>query len=254
MYYVYCYFNPVKTSALHECGFEPFYVGKGKNDRLIYHLFESHLKADPNKLKVNTIRKIRSVGQEPLVLILSEFENEKDAFAYESSLIHRWGRRDLNQGPLSNMTDGGEGTSNKIYTSEYRKKLSEATKKAMAEGKLDSNISAFSKSRLGVKASPDTIAKRVASRKGYTHSDETRAKLSVAQRAVRLTPEWKEKASLAQKGKKHSPEHIAKMSANNPRSTPIEVFGAAYPSMNSAAKKLKMTPRKIQREMSFKFL
>jgi hypothetical protein len=229
-------------------------VGKGKNNRLIYHLFESHLKADKNKLKVNTIRKIRNAEIEPIIKILAEFLTEQEAFDFEIKLINQWGRRDLNSGPLSNMTDGGEGTTNKIFTVEYRKKLSEATKKAIADGKLNSNISAFSKSRLGVKESPEATAKRVASRKGYIHSDETKAKLSEAQRAIRLTPEWKEKASLAQKSKKHSPEHIAKMSANNPRSTPIEVFGASYPSMNSAAKKLKMTPRKIQREMSFKFL
>jgi hypothetical protein len=137
MFYVYCYHNPLKIVNGNP---EPFYVGKGKNERLLDHLFESSLVRDPNKHKTNTIRTILRAGLTPIITKVSSHENQKDAWDAEMSLIRKLGRRDLGLGPLTNMTDGGEGTTNKIFTEQYRKKLSEATKKAFIDGKLGKNI------------------------------------------------------------------------------------------------------------------
>jgi hypothetical protein len=47
----------------------------------------------------------------------------------ETQLIKKYGRIDLKTGTLANMTAGGDGTLNKIFTDEYRQKLSTAAKK-----------------------------------------------------------------------------------------------------------------------------
>lgn len=250
MFYVYCYFNPLKSSSLHDCGFEPFYVGKGKGDRKSYHLFPSQLKRDKNRLKTNIIEKILSSSQAPLVLVLAEFESEQEAFAEEMRLIKLWGRRDKNAGPLANMTDGGEGTVNKIYSESYRKKLSMASKRQLSE----ETKSKISKSLKGTKQSREWVQRRSDSRKGYTTSMETRKKISDAHKLLRSTEAWKVKASLSQRGKKHSVAHIAKCVENNPRSQPIMLDGVIYPSIGQAIKITGLTPGKVRKHPSFKKL
>jgi len=254
MYYVYGYFNPLKISLLSDIGFEPFYIGKGKNNRAIFHMFESHLIKDTNKHKVNIIRKIKSANLEPIIKILSTFENEDQAFTEEKRLIAVYGRSDLGLGPLSNLTDGGEGSSNKIFSNEYRKKLSEGTKRAIKEGKLNSNLEAFKNSAKGKKQSAEHITNRNESRKGFLYSKESKAKMSVSQQLIRQTPEWKEKASNAQKGKIHSLEHIEKSIINNPRVHPIEYLGIKYRSLNYAVTITKTNIHKIKKDPSFKML
>jgi hypothetical protein len=249
MFYVYCYFNPLKPSTLHECGFEPFYVGKGKDDRKIHHLFESKLARDSNKLKKNTISKIRAHGMDPYILTLSEFQDEESAFAEEKRLIKLWGRRDLDLGPLTNMTDGGEGPSNKIVTAETRRKISKAASNVSPSKETRRKISEAGK---GKKQSAEHIKKRAEARDGYKHSEETKKKLSEAQQRIRETAEWKAKASAAQKGRKLSPQHIAKMIMNNPRSKPIHLMGVNYPSFNAAVKATGLTPGKVKKHPTFK--
>ncbi len=250
MFYVYCYFNPLKPSIIHEEGFEPFYVGKGKNERSISHLFPSSIKSDPNKHKTNTIKKILKTNQNPIIKIMSTHEIEEDANQAEKLLIKQYGRADQQLGPLCNMTDGGEGTSGKVFTAEYRAKLSNGTKNAIAEGRLQVS-SAFTKSRLGKKDSNETKQKRINSRAGYTHSEETKMKLSLAQQQIRQTTEWKAKASAAQKGKKHTLEHIQKSIMNNPRSQPITFMGISYLSFNQAVKTTGISPGKIRKHPTF---
>ena len=253
MFYVYCYYNPLKPSN-HDIGFEPFYVGKGKGNRQIHHVFESSLLNDPNRHKTNTIRKILDANLKPIVKVLCAFEEEADAFAAEKRFISLYGRADLGKGPLTNMTDGGEGTANKIYSPEYRKKISDATKKAHAEGKLQRNIEAFKNSQKGKKQSASHIEKRTSKRIGTKLSEETKSKISKAHSKVRQTDEWKKKTSLSQRGKKHSKEHIEKAIANNPKSQPIELMSKIYISINQAIKETGLTPSKIKKHPTFRLL
>ena len=117
MFYVYIYLNPLKSgSYIYEkflFEYEPFYVGKGKNNRMFYHLYKQK---STNKLKSNIIEKIRKNNKLPIILKLKEFENENDAFEFEQKLIKLIGRRDLKNGPLSNMTNGGEGKNGIIFS------------------------------------------------------------------------------------------------------------------------------------------
>ena len=251
MYYVYVYFNPLKSSDMHTCGFEPFYVGKGKKDRMRHHLFESNLKGDTNKHKANTIRKILSVNLIPHIEIIQDNLSEAEAFNLERSLILQFGRADKHLGPLTNLTDGGEGASGKIFSPEYRKKLSNAAKLVK---RSDASKAKLSKALSGRKQSDEHIAKRAAARTGSKLSDESKHKISEAQQKIRQTDEWKAKASESQRGKKHSKDHIDKSIISNPNTRSVEIFGIQYISRNQALKATGLTPNKLEKEPSFKYL
>ena len=59
IYYVYAYLDPRKGGKFKyediEFDYEPFYIGKGKNSRMIRHL---NLNNEHNQLKKNKIKKI----------------------------------------------------------------------------------------------------------------------------------------------------------------------------------------------------
>ena len=122
-FYVYLYLNPLKRGnyifgkLLFE--YEPFYVGKGKNSRYMVHNYNSVID-ERNKLKQNTINKIRRHGLKPIIVKQYVNLTEFSAFRLEKQLIKLIGRRDLKTGSLCNLTDGGEGAAGAIYDYEKR--------------------------------------------------------------------------------------------------------------------------------------
>jgi hypothetical protein len=112
MFYVYVYLDPRRRGSFNydlESSFlyEPFYVGKGKNKRLYEHLSEKK-----NSPKLQKIKKIISQGYnlKEYILILKEFESETEAFNYEIDCINKIGRKNLKNGPLTNLCEGGKGS------------------------------------------------------------------------------------------------------------------------------------------------
>jgi hypothetical protein len=113
MYYVYLLSYPESKV--------PFYVGVGKVNRRSnvpreqQHIVDAKKLAEGKKLnkanlhKLHTINKILATGQMPLIEKLSTHETEIAAFEEEVRLIKLYGRKDLGLGPLTNLTDGGEG-------------------------------------------------------------------------------------------------------------------------------------------------
>jgi len=129
-YYVYIYLNPLKE-GLYKYGklnfkYEPFYIGKGINNRYKVHLNNSN---SQNKLKQNTINKIKKNKQAPIIFKLYENLTEYSALRLEKELIKIIGRKETNTGTLSNMTDGGEGTSGRKHNIESRRKMIKVTNK-----------------------------------------------------------------------------------------------------------------------------
>jgi hypothetical protein len=126
MFYVYILSNP--TTLI------PFYVGVGKENRHSnvtreqQHLLDAKKLMEgkklhkPNLHKLRTIIKIFNQNLEPTIDIVARFESEKDAFVEEIRLIRYYGRADLGLGPLTNLTDGGEGGVNPA--AETRRKIS----------------------------------------------------------------------------------------------------------------------------------
>ncbi len=86
----------------------PFYVGKGHKQRLIKHEMKSE--ESNNIYKSRIIKKHKKLDIETGYSIFNFFENEYDALAIEKELIQLIGRFDLGNGPLTNRTDGGDGT------------------------------------------------------------------------------------------------------------------------------------------------
>jgi len=111
-FYNYIYLDPRKpghytydnTSFL----YQPFYVGKGKNNRYLDHVHNDHR----NKLKTNVINKILNEGfdlKKYIVIIYKEL-SEQEAFENEIFLIKEIGRRINKTGSLCNMDEGGKGS------------------------------------------------------------------------------------------------------------------------------------------------
>lgn len=125
-YYVYAYLNPDKPCKLELNGisflYEPFYIGKGKDNRCNIHLIDSRLKVN-NHLS-NTIKKI---GIEKVRLFITKIYTnltEENAIRDEVYLIKEIGKRIDNLGPLVNITNGGEGVSGLKHSEESRLKMS----------------------------------------------------------------------------------------------------------------------------------
>lgn len=106
VYFVYVYIYP--TSHV------PFYVGYGKNDRHLYHIKEAIRKPTPKQgeHKLNIIRKILKANLEPIIKIVDNNLSREEARELEVFLISEIGRSDLNLGPLTNLTNGGDGNVN----------------------------------------------------------------------------------------------------------------------------------------------
>jgi len=120
IYFVYIYKDP-KTNI-------PFYVGYGKNNRHLSHLNEARKALTPvqGEHKLNTIRKILREGFEPIIQIIEDGLSKESACELEEFLISEIGRADLNQGPLTNQTKGGDG--NRDWSPEHRLKMSNIRK------------------------------------------------------------------------------------------------------------------------------
>ena len=129
-FYVYAYLDIRKPGIFQyktfDVKYEPFYIGKGSGDRCQVHLREANMKCQYNPFLNNKINKIRSeTGTDPLVVKLWENLEEQDAFAREIDTITIVGRKGY--GPLTNIYEGGEGSSK---SEETKRKISD-TKKAM---------------------------------------------------------------------------------------------------------------------------
>jgi hypothetical protein len=110
---------------------QPFYIGIGTD--LTY-------KRAKEKSRRNRIWNKIADKTDIDIEILFDGLSFEEAKIKEIEFIKLYGRIDTNTGILSNMTDGGDGTINKIYTKEYREKLSIAAKKRQPQPQLQKII------------------------------------------------------------------------------------------------------------------
>lgn len=112
-YYCYVLMDPRKPGPFVyegiEFEYEPFYVGKGKGERVFNHAKEARQDTGAgNRHKLNKIRKIWSSGNKVRVRLSDNRGTEKQALRMEQKLIAAIGRHELGTGPLTNLTAGGE--------------------------------------------------------------------------------------------------------------------------------------------------
>jgi len=131
-YYVYVYLDPRKPGDYNykniNFKFEPIYIGKGKKDRAYYHLetiINNH-KGREKKLNPhlkNKIKKIIDDGLSPIIIKYYNNLDEDKAFLLEKYLIDDIGRILNNSGPLTNFSEGGEGSIGIKWSKESRQKM-----------------------------------------------------------------------------------------------------------------------------------
>jgi len=195
-FYTYAYLRPNGV---------PYYIGKGKGDRMF--------------------RKNRKGAKPPsdpsLILVLKSGISEEDALKHEIYMIHVLGRKDLGEGPLWNFTDGGDGLSNP--SKEIRDKIA-SSKKGKPGGMSGKKLTMEQREKIskaltgrvgggmtGKTHSPETIVKmsetfKKSGRKppefNQPHTEETKRIISEKNKGMKHTPEQNAAKSERQKGKK----------------------------------------------------
>ena len=127
--YLYQYFCPIRNESI--------YVGCGCKERPYQHLSRK----DVHPL-VHRISWIRNQGLEPIIEI-KEFECEvrEEISIREIYQIHLIGRKNLKEGSLLNLTDGGEGVTGLKWSEESKSNSSKARKGKLLTEEHKQNIS-----------------------------------------------------------------------------------------------------------------
>lgn len=100
IYYVYILIDPRVD--------QPFYIGKGKENRVASHYYNWASLDKTNKCKVDTINELKHLGFIPTYYKLTENLTEREALDYEELLIREYGRIGVDQnGILTNVAVRG---------------------------------------------------------------------------------------------------------------------------------------------------
>ena len=179
IYYVYAYLRKDGT---------PYYIGKGKGARVT----APHTVNPPN--------------EKSQIVMLETNLSEVGALALERRYIKWHGRKDLGTGILRNMTDGGEGSSGRIVSTESRLKSKNSNKVSWStETVKDTHKLAMKnvwtdpvrndKIRQGVSGANNSQFGKIAKFNGKKYTPEmlakgaaTRAKRKAAKAALLISP------------------------------------------------------------------
>ncbi len=155
--------------------------------------------------------------------------SEESAFAIEKEQIKLYGRMDSG-GPLTNMSDGGEGQTGYRHTDDLKAKFS----------------SRFSNERnpfYGKKHTPDSLKLIGDTNRGKTLDSEWRKKLSEATKGRRMSQQHKDKIRRAHKNREISAEQIRRL-VNMNKARIGKPLSQAHKDKLSASQKGISKPRK----------
>ena len=112
MYYVYVYLDSRKKGKYVydniQFDYEPFYIGKGKNNRDICHLEKCKTITKGSYYFYDKLNFMINNNCYPIIQRLKYFDDEADALEYEKTIIKLIGKI-VNGGTLVNLTNGGIG-------------------------------------------------------------------------------------------------------------------------------------------------
>lgn len=203
---------------------EVFYIGIGSDS----DYYRAHKFSERNEIWNRIKNKC-----EVLVEILYDNLDWKTACDIEKKLIKQYGRINNNTGILSNMTDGGEGTLNKIISEDTRYSLGKGNR---GKKRTEESKKRQSDSTKGVKKPEGHGDKIRQFRIGKKMSEESKLKISKNSKGrsswnkgLKFSEESKLKMSLSKKNKK--------ISAENPKSKMVlnTVTGIYYDTLKEAA-------------------
>ena len=169
-FYVYQYFDPIRQ--------EPIYIGKGHGQRAYKHL----KRIRENNPFTARIKWMRKQGVEPVVTILKTGLEDGEALVLESLYIRKFGRKDLGEGPLLNLTDGMEGFGRR-YSVEQKKMRNDRMREKWKEPGYKERLAVACS--VGLKKAYESPALREKQRKNSSamwNDPEVRAKLMAARK------------------------------------------------------------------------
>lgn len=147
-----------------------------------------------------------------------------DACNKEIELIALYGRSDLKQGELCNLTDGGEGSLGLIVSDETKLKQSIAHKGIAFSEERVNNMRGKPSNKKGIILSDEIKLKISNSLTGKTLSDETKLKLSIALKGKIKTDDAKMKMSNSKKGHSVSEETRRKISDTLKNKSNLKIY------------------------------
>lgn len=139
---------------------EPFYIGIGSD--------MTYKRANEKTRRSQLWNKIIAKSDYDVEILVDDITFDY-AKLKEIEFIKLYGRIDLGNGTLANLTDGGDGLINRIFTPEHRKKLSlSQIGKKLTEEQKDK----LRKYRIGIPNSPEARSKISKANKGRINTPE----------------------------------------------------------------------------------
>ena len=166
-FYVYAFLDPRKTGfySYEDFSFkhEPFYIGKGRDNRDKEHFRPSEMNRNYNPHKNRKIKKILRDNLKTIIVRIATDLSEDGAHKLEIAAI-KMIKRSKEGGPLTNIYDGGFGSTKSIET---KKKISISLRKWYAshentrvgQKRTQSQCSKISKAKLGKPRNPASVEK-----------------------------------------------------------------------------------------------
>jgi hypothetical protein len=207
MYYVYIYLDPRKKSKYifgdYIFNYEPIYVGKGKGYQDTSHFRYSRKKSKIKGMKQIILRELFENNLKPIIIRVLSNISEEEAFDWECEYIKSIGRLCDKSGPLTNLTNGGEGLKSIFITEEHLINQSKRSK--------------HNNYAKGLHHTEETKKKISESNKGLKRSEKTKnlVRLSKIGKKRIFTNVWKNNISKSRIGKKQSEETKKKISVKN---------------------------------------
>lgn len=180
---------------------ECFYVGKGHGIRAY------KLRSGRNRHHRGIVDKMENTGSAVEVRIVASGLVEIDALNLEKSRIAFWRGEGVD---IANYTDGGDGMSGYVATSETRQKMSAGLSGIPRTPEWNARNAAAKRGKV---PSAESLLKMSLAKLGKKKSPETRAKMGDAKRGIPKTEEHKRNISKARKGIPQTQEAIDKRMA-----------------------------------------